>query len=125
MKSFLVIASLLIAISIACSSYKSASSPTAANSKAAISEASSQPPVPVTQEKIACSLTLAGAPVIKGLKLGMTADDVLALFPGSKDDPDVRALLARPPSQFGVSELVIRPGKYESGKNFAETNQIS
>jgi len=59
------------------------------------------------------------------MRLGMTPDDVLALFPGSKDDPDVRAQLARPPSQFGVSELAIRPAKYESGEKFAETNQIS
>src|SRR5689334_21403978 len=47
-----------------------------------------------------CQLSMAGAPNIKGLKLGMTLDEVLALFPGSKDDEEVRKHLSQPPSQF-------------------------
>jgi hypothetical protein len=55
----------------------------------------------------------------------MTSEEVLALFPGSKDDAEVRALLSRPPSQFGESELLIRPAKYESKDKFVGINQIT
>ena len=44
----------------------------------------------------------------------MTADEVLAAFPGSKDDPEVQAFLKRPPSPFGVSELFIRASKFQT-----------
>jgi hypothetical protein len=55
----------------------------------------------------------------------MTAEEVLAQFPGSKDDAEVRASLARPPSQFGVSSFLIRPTKYESKDRFEGINQIT
>ena len=125
MKIFLVIGSVLIFVSLACSSYKSAGSPTSANGIATINQAEPQPANSIKQEKTPCTLKLAGAPEVKGLRLGMTPDEVLALFPGSRDDADVRAMLARPPSQFGMSELVIRPAKFESREQFAENNQIS
>lgn len=125
MKTFLVIASLLIAISIACSSYKSASSPTPANSLEAVTHAASPTPEVVAQEKTPCTLTLPGAPEIKGLRLGMTADEVLALFPGSREDADVRSDLARPAGQFGTSNFLIRPAKYESKEKFTGISQIS
>jgi len=65
------------------------------------------------------------APVLNGLKLGMTPDEVLALFPGSKDDAEIKATLARPPSQFGESELLIRPAKFKSKDQFAGISQIT
>ncbi len=114
---------LLLGLSIACSGYKSAGSQslTTSNSQA-------QPPAQANsaspQEKTPCTLTLAGAPVINGLKLGMTAAEVLALFPGSKDDAEVRSSLSAT-SQFGTSSVVIRPGKYESKEKFAGINQIT
>ena len=55
----------------------------------------------------------------------MTADEVLALFPGSKDDAELRSRLSRPASPFGVSGFVIRPDKYESKEKFAGINQVS
>ena len=55
----------------------------------------------------------------------MTSEEVLALFPGSKDDAEVRPLLSRPPSQFGESELLIRPAKYESKEKFVGIKQIT
>jgi len=55
----------------------------------------------------------------------MTTEDVLALFPGSKDDAEVRTSLSRPPSQFGVSSFVIRPDKFESKDKFAGVSQIT
>lgn len=37
--------------------------------------------------------------------LGMTADAVLALFPDSKEDADLRSRLTRPPNQFRATVL--------------------
>lgn len=65
------------------------------------------------------------APTIKGLKLGMTPDEVLALFPGSKEDPEVRASVSRPPNQYGMAGFLIRPSKYENKEEFAEIIQIT
>jgi hypothetical protein len=55
----------------------------------------------------------------------MTPEQVLALFPGSGEDAGVRAMLARPPSQFGVTGFQIRPDKYGSKEKFAGVNQIA
>lgn len=122
MKSFLVIASLLIAISLACSGSKSAGSqPLPINSAPAQPSAQTT----TTQEKTPCTLTLAGAPTINGLRLGMTSDEVLVLFPGSKDDAEIRSSLSRPPTQFGTAGFVVRPDRFESKEKFAGINQIT
>jgi hypothetical protein len=55
----------------------------------------------------------------------MAAEEVLALFPGSKEDTEVKASLARPPSQFGQSEFRIRPDKFESKEKFAGIKHIT
>jgi len=52
----------------------------------------------------------------------MTPAEVLALFPGSKDDAEVGSSISSI-SQFGTSSVVIRPGKYESKDKFAGINQ--
>ena len=71
-----------------------------------------------------CSLTLAQQPVVNGLKLGMAPDEVLSLFAGSQDDPEVKANLAKPPSEFGVSAFTIRPANF-GAKQFTDSNYIS
>src|SRR6266478_4656524 len=116
---------LLITVSIACTPSRSAGSPSLANSNPAVVQSPAQTNNASAQEKPTCQLTLAGAPDIKGLRLGMTTDEVLALFPGSKDDAEVRTSLSRPPSQFSVSSFLIRPEKYESKGKFAGVNQIT
>src|SRR5438270_6952301 len=109
---------LVIAASVACVPNKSALS-SSPNNNAPINQSSDQTNNNSTeQSNTNCSLTMAAAPVLNGLKLGMTPDEVLALFPGSKDDPEVRSFLSRPPTQFGVSELLIRPAKFESKEKF-------
>src|ERR1051325_3188530 len=72
-----------------------------------------------------CQLSMAGAPNIKGLKLGMTPDEVLLLFPSSKDDEEVRKHLSQPPSPFGVSDFIIRPEKFGSKDKFKDVTQIT
>jgi hypothetical protein len=77
-----------------------------------------------SEDKPTCELAFAQAPVVNGLKLGMTRDNLLALFPGSKNDVEVRASLSSPPTEFGESSLLIRTNKYESKDKFAGITQI-
>jgi hypothetical protein len=72
-----------------------------------------------------CTLTMAQAPVISGIKLGMTPEQVLALFPGSREDKEVSDSLAKPPSKFGVSGFMIRPERYASKSKFSGVSQIT
>ena len=114
----------LLASSIACTAYKSAS-PTPLNGNTAGSQSS--PPVDAStgQSGGNCPLTMSVTPVIHGLKLGMTTEEVLALFPDSKDDDEVKSILARPASELGVSELIIRPEKFQSKENYKGINHIT
>jgi hypothetical protein len=75
--------------------------------------------------KAICSLTAAQLPDLSGIRLGMTAEQVLALFSGSSEDAELRASLARPASQFGVTSFIIKPDKYKSKEKFAGINQIT
>ena len=72
-----------------------------------------------------CSLTQPAIPAIEGLRLGMSRDELLALFPGSKEDPDVKRYLVRQPDQFGDAELVIRPSNYRPKDEPVRVKQIS
>jgi hypothetical protein len=126
MKQFLVIALSIIGFSaLACSEYQSARSQGAQTNSASPSAPATKTSPAATQEKAACDLTQAGAPDIKGLRLGMTPEQVLALLPGSDQDAEVRARLANPPSNFGVSSFVLRPEKYGSKETFAGISQIT
>lgn len=87
--------------------------------------ASAQEPSPAAPDKAVCSLPAAQVPGVGGLKLGMTVEQVLALFPGSGEDPEVRSTLARPASPLGVSGLLIRPDRYRSKEKFAGVSQIT
>jgi hypothetical protein len=72
-----------------------------------------------------CTMTIGQAPVISGIKLGMTTEQLLALFPGSREDKEVSDALARPSNQYGASTLMIRPEKYASKAKFAGVSQIN
>jgi hypothetical protein len=114
---------LAIGVSIACVANKSASS--TASTNAPVNRLPDQPASSVQQTNATCSLTKAAAPALNGLRLGMTQDEVLALFPGSKEDEEVRSRLSRPANPLGVSDFMIRPAKFESKDKFAGVNQIS
>ena len=122
MKSSILIALSVIVVSIACT-YKSAGSQPVTNNNVAPQTETPVKSTPQTQEKVPCTLTLNGSPSINGLRLGMTPDEVLALFPGSKDDAEVEAM--RPASPLGESELLIRPAKYNLQDQFPDITQIS
>jgi hypothetical protein len=125
MKPFLAIGSLLLAVSVACTASRSAGSPSLVNSNATVAQSPTQTTDASAQDKPTCQLTLAGAPDIKGLRLGMTPEQVLALFPGSNEDPEIRSRLSQPPSPFGVSSFLVRPDKYQSKDKFAGVSQIT
>jgi hypothetical protein len=83
-------------------------------------ETNDKPPVPVR----ATWLTMAEERGINGLRLGMTTEQVLALFPGSKVDEEVRVSLSRPVSPLGVSGFRIVPENYSSRAKFEGITQI-
>src|ERR1051326_6324325 len=124
MKLLSAIGLLVLAFSIACTAYKSASPTTPLNGNTS-SQSSPQTGDSSGQSGGNCPLTMSVAPVIHGLKLGMTKEEVLALFPGSKDDEEVKSILARPASALGVSELIIRPEKFKSKENYTGINHIT
>jgi len=64
-----------------------------------------------------CKLTLSRVPAIRGIRLGMTLDQVVALFPGAEDDKELRAKLYQ--THFGLQSSFISPSKYGSKENFA------
>lgn len=56
-----------------------------------------------------CTLTLAQSPTIRGFKLGMTVDEVLARFPSQSQSPTIRAALDHAPKAFGVARFSVSP----------------
>ncbi len=115
----LIVTALLLIFTVGCKLETSSANPNAnakanANANANVPDAA---PGSNQEAKVNCPLRMAVAPVLHGLKLGMTRDEVLAVFPESKDDPDLKTLLSRPPSQFGGTELMIHPQKYEKSKD--------
>jgi hypothetical protein len=55
----------------------------------------------------------------------MTPEQVLALFPGSKEDPEVSSALTKPASAFGISGFVIKPDKYHPKEKLTGLTQIA
>lgn len=74
--------------------------------------------------KVASRLSMSQAPDVAGLRLAMTIEQVLSLFPGSESDKEIRASLNRPVNKFGVKTLVIHPAKFSAEKKFDGVNQI-
>ena len=74
--------------------------------------------------KSTCTLTTAQGPDIKGVRLGLTTQQVLDLFPGSRDDGEVR-VAADNVSAVGASSFALRPEKYGAEKDFVGINQFT
>jgi hypothetical protein len=70
-----------------------------------------------------CKLKLAQAPAIRGIRLGMSVEEVLAQIPGSEADSNLLANLSR--DYFGSRKVSVRPGSYSTSKEkFAGINAI-
>lgn len=115
----------LIAISISCSTSKSAGP----QSQITEGRLATPAPIPIARESAtqggACTLKMAEAPAIKGLKLGMTVEQILALFPGSKQDSQLTTSLSTSTGRFGNSTFVITPSKYGSAANYKEVSGLN
>jgi hypothetical protein len=74
-----------------------------------------------------CNLTEANSPNIRGIKLGMTTEQLLALFPGSGDKADIKDMLdkAKVPASFEAAYLTFDPTAYTSRERFARINAVS
>lgn len=68
-----------------------------------------------------CRLSVAQSPAIRGLRLGMNVDQLLALFPGSSDDPTIKSALgnAPPAPNYGQIRLNLSPSNYSSPPQFS------
>jgi hypothetical protein len=74
-----------------------------------------------------CALKLAQSPAIRGIRLGMKLDDVLALFPGSRENDYVKFTLAAnsASSNFGLINIGISPALYPNKERFLGIDQFS
>src|SRR5947207_12916217 len=68
-----------------------------------------------------CTLKPAQAPVIRGVKLGMKTEEMLALFPGSSDQDGIKSAISKPEGypHFGVVGISITPNVYSTKERFA------
>jgi hypothetical protein len=78
----------------------------------------SQPPPP---PKSTCKLTLAQAPVIRGLRLGMTSDELFAIFPANEREEFNRAQQlksADPAPNYGYTNFQFNLSNYATRDRF-------
>ena len=76
------------------------------------------PPPPPPPPAPTCNLTKAQAPVIHGIPLGMSIDELLAVFPRSKEQNDTRSALAKADVQYGSTSLYLSRNSYPDSKAF-------
>jgi len=76
---------------------------------------------PAPTQPSQCSLKLAQAPAVRGIKLGMSAEDLLAAFPGSAGEDGIRLSLSKADNypNFGVVGMNIVPARYSTKERFA------
>ena len=80
-----------------------------------------------------CSLKLAQSPAVRGIKLGMTLDEVLAFFPGSREDKYIKNEISNVGSysgietlpRFGVVNFGVTPAQYSTKQRFAGIESLS
>ncbi len=68
-----------------------------------------------------CTLKLSQAPSVRGVKLDMTVDQLLPLFPGSSDDAQIKRRLSESEGypNFGEASFFIQPSNYSPSERFA------
>ena len=81
-------------------------------------------PATISGSKALCTLTTVQGPDINGVRLGLSNQQVLDLFPGSREDAEVSAS-AEKSTTLGVSNFALSPEKYGAGKNFVGINRFT
>lgn len=68
-----------------------------------------------------CQLKVGQSPSVRGLKLGMTLDEVLAVFPAGREDEYIRNAISDSPAfpNFDVVSFVVGPALYANKERFA------
>ena len=74
-----------------------------------------------------CSVKLAQSPAVRGIRLGMRLDDVLATFPGSRENEFIKNAISnvgfysgiQTPARFGVVNFGVLPSEYATKNQFA------
>jgi hypothetical protein len=74
-----------------------------------------------------CHLTVKDAPAIRGIRLGMTTEELLEFFPGSHERPEIRAALekAKSPTGYDVSYLGFYIPNYQDLDRFRGVESVS
>jgi hypothetical protein len=74
-----------------------------------------------------CTLNIAKAPAIRGVKLGMKTDEVLALFPGSAENDGIKSSIRKPDDypNCGVVGITVFPSQYSTKDRFAGIGDFS
>ncbi|MCI0664233.1 MAG: hypothetical protein L0220_24505, partial [Acidobacteria bacterium] len=82
---------------------------------------SPSPDPPPPPQKPTCKLTLAQAPVIRGLRLGMTSDELFAIFPANERvefDRAQQLKSAELPPHYGYTTFQFSPSRYATKDRF-------
>jgi hypothetical protein len=68
-----------------------------------------------------CSLKPAQSPSVRGIKLGMSVEDLLALFPGSAGEDGIKLSASETANfpHFGVVNFGVFPSRYSTRERFA------
>ncbi|HEY7544463.1 MAG TPA: hypothetical protein VID27_06260 [Blastocatellia bacterium] len=74
-----------------------------------------------------CNLTETTAPAIRGIRLGMTAEQLLALFPGSSEKAAIKRALeeAKSPKSYDIGRLYFQISEYAEKDRFAGVDYVS
>lgn len=69
----------------------------------------------------ACTLKTSQAPAVRGIKLGMSVEEMLALFPGSAAEDGIKLAVSKADNSphFGVVGIDIVPSRYSTKERFA------
>lgn len=78
-------------------------------------------------QTLQCSLKVAQSPAVRGIKLGMKVDDVLALFPGSRENEYIKSALTANPGfpNYGMISFGIAPFQYPTKERYVGISQLS
>ena len=85
-------------------------------------------PEPPPPQKPTCKLTLAQAPVIRGLRLGMSNDELFAIFPGNEREEFDRAeklKSAELPPNYGYTNFQFSLSNYPTKDRFTGISSLS
>jgi hypothetical protein len=86
------------------------------------------PASPPTPEKPKCKLTRAQAPVIRGFRLGMTSDELFAIFPANEREESDRAQQlksAELPPNYGYASFQFNPSNYATKDRFMGVSSLT